>query len=411
VRGPPARKSLRNWWRTSASVAVLGLASGSCGDGGPLVPAQVTVAPGTVLVDQLGVRTVFSAHVHDRTGVIMPGAPVTWASTTPSVMTIDAATGVATARGQGVAEVVATSGPVSGTASYEVYLPPDSVYEPGHTYFGRWQYVEYHAGDLSLVLSAPHGGFFEPVEISDRTWGTTVQDRNTQEMARAIAAESRLRTGHEVHLVVSHLHRIKLDPNREIVEAAQGNPFAEYAWQEFHDFIDAARTVVAQEHGSGIYVDLHGHGHEMQRLEWGYLLSAEELALSDAELNHSQYVSQSSIRTLALVADSSFAALLRGPTSLGGLLESRGYLSVPSPMHSDPGDHPHYSGGYNAREYGSRDGSAISGVQLELHWTGVRDSADNRAAFSRALAGALEDFFLIHYEVDLGAVSASGRDR
>ena len=52
------------------------------------------------------------------------------------------------------------------------------------------------------------------------TEGATEIDANTQELARAVADEFYTRTGHRVHLIASHLHRIKLDPNREIVEAA-----------------------------------------------------------------------------------------------------------------------------------------------------------------------------------------------
>ena len=41
-----------------------------------------------------------------------------------------------------------------------------------------------------------------------------------------------------------HLHRSKLDPNREIIEAAQGDPESERAWWEFQTFIEEATETV-----------------------------------------------------------------------------------------------------------------------------------------------------------------------
>ena len=52
-------------------------------------------------------------------------------------------------------------------------------------------------------------------------------------------------TGHAPHVVISHLDRVKLDPNREIDEAAQDNPFAERAWNEYHGYIDRARAAAS----------------------------------------------------------------------------------------------------------------------------------------------------------------------
>jgi hypothetical protein len=357
------------------------------------------------LVDSVGAVTTYHATVTDQSGAAMPGADVVWSTSDPSVVTVDAETGVAVARGAGSARIIATAAPASDSASFELFLPYRGEYQLGVTYFGRQQYVEYIPGDLPLVLSAPHGGSVEPDEIADRTWGTTAQDRNTEELARTIAATLERRTGGRPHVVISHLHRVKLDPNREIGEAAQDNVFAEYAWGEFHGFVEAANAAVAGDHGRGFYIDLHGHGHEMQRLEWGYLLTADDLTRSDAELSGATYVDRSGIRTLALEADSSFVALLRGPTSLGGLLEARGYPSVPSPAYPDPGGLPYFSGGYNTREHGGRDGGPISGVQLEMNWTGVRDTEAMRASFAEALASALEGYFALHHHVTLVATS------
>ncbi len=285
--------------------------------------------------------------------------------------------------------------------------------EAGLSYVGREGYVEYLAGDLPIVLSAPHGGDVEPTEIPDRTWGTMARDRNTSELALVIRSEIREQTGLYPHVILSHLHRVKLDPNREIGEAAQGNPHAERAWYEFHSFIEAAEASVSRTFGDGFYVDLHGHAHEIPRIELGYLLSAEDLDLSDDQLGLPGVSARSSLRALANTTTESFAELLRGETSLGGLLDTRGFPCVPGPRDPGPGSNPYFTGGYNTIRHGSRDGGSISGVQLEANFPGVRDTPENRAGFARALTEVLDIFFEVHFERDLeagfGAVATSSR--
>lgn len=262
----------------------------------------------------------------------------------------------------------------------------------GTTYLGRRDYAEYRPGTLPLVISAPHGGTLQPTEIPDRTAGVTARDRNTAELAIAVADALESRLGQRPHLILSRLHRLKLDPNREIVEATEGDPLAEQAWREFHGFIEHARARVIEAHGEGFYLDLHGHGHPIQRLELGYLLDAEELALSDAALDQGDRAAGSSIHALVDRSGQAFSTLLRGPESLGGLLEREGYSATPSDVQPDPGAHPFFSGGYNTARHGSRDGGSISGVQIEAQYDGVRDTSFSRSEFAAALATALEAY-------------------
>jgi hypothetical protein len=374
-----------------------------CGDQAPQAPVSITVTPSAVLATSVGKTVRYHATVRLPDRTVQLGAPVTWSSSDPAVATIDAGTGVATTVAVGGATITATAGSVSGQASLGVYVPSDVTYVAGQTYFGREQYVEYLAGDMPVILSAPHGGYGEPAEIPDRTWGKTGQDRQVQEMARAVREALHDRFGGWPHVVISHLHRVKLDPNREIGEAAQGNPFAEWAWGEFHQFMEDAADAVAQQHGRGLYVDLHGHSHAIPRLELGYLLTSDDLEQPDALLENAEYVNKSSVRTLAEECDSSFGALLRGPFSLGGLLAQRGFAAVPSPAAPDPGGADYFSGGYDLRRHGSRDGGPISAVQIEMQFEGVRETEAERAAFAVAVAGALETYFALHYGQPLGS--------
>jgi hypothetical protein len=272
---------------------------------------------------------------------------------------------------------------------------------PDSTYRGRGAYIELTAGSLPLVLSAPHGGALTPAELPDRTSGETVTDTNTLELALAIAAAFEERTGKRPHLVLCQLERTKLDANRDIGEAAQGNPLAEVAWREWHGFLTAARAAV-EEGGPGLYIDLHGHGHAILRLELGYLLTASELALSDAQLNSPALTSRSSIRALATRSPAGLAGLLRGPSSLGALLEARGYAAVPSASQPAPGSSdPYFSGGYDTGRHGSRTDGMVDAIQIEAHRVGVRDTESNRAAFANALVQVLQDYLRAHYGREL----------
>jgi hypothetical protein len=269
----------------------------------------------------------------------------------------------------------------------------------GETYFGRKQYIEYLAGNLPVILSAPHGGREKPDELPDREDWTFAFDTNTQELARAVADELHGRTGGWPHLVICRLHRRKLDCNREVAEAAAGNPLAEQAWQEFQGYLDSAEKSVKAEFGRGFYIDLHGHGHPNQRLELGYLHNAEQLAVNDEALNKPQYAAESSLRAIAALNRLSYAELIRGERSFGALMEQHGFPCSPSPTNPRP-ETPYFRGGYNTARHG-RDAAPLAGLQIESYSRGVRDTADNRAKFAKALVSTLETFLSVHAGVEL----------
>ncbi|MCC7505889.1 MAG: hypothetical protein IT259_11335, partial [Saprospiraceae bacterium] len=161
------------------------------------------------------------------------------------------------------------------------------TFTPGQTYFGVNNYVEYRAGNLPIIISAPHGGDMAPAAIPDRTCpnAVTVNDGNTQALCRQIDTAIQMRFGCYPHIVINRLARRKLDANRDLPEAACDNPLAEQAWFDYHEFIDSAKTAVTATYGRGIFIDLHGHAHTIQRLELGYLLSGAELRKPDDSLN------------------------------------------------------------------------------------------------------------------------------
>ena len=279
-------------------------------------------------------------------------------------------------------------------------------YVPGQSYFGRSNYIEYIAGDLPIIVSAPHGGTLTPSEIPDRDCTgisdcSTATDSYLDDLAAKMRTEVQNRVGHVPHIIICHLKRTKVDCNREIDVGAMSNVWAMVAWNEFQNYILAAKTAVSNQYGKGFYLDMHGHGHTLQRLELGYLLSATQLGYSDTTLNSTYYENQSSIRTLSQQSPLTFPQLLRGTNSFGALIDAEGYPAVPSPDIPNPGTDPYYNGGYNTDQHTSVHGGTISGLQIESNMTGVRDTSANRTAYAQALARVFEIYLGAHYSINL----------
>jgi hypothetical protein len=264
-------------------------------------------------------------------------------------------------------------------------------YQPGVSYFGRNRYIKYIAGNLPIILSAPHGGSLKPSEIKSRTTGVLGGDTYSREYTYEVARRLYQLTGRWPHIIVNRLHRSKLDANREIVEASQGDTNSETAWGEFRKYILVAREWASKRCQKGHYFDLHTNAHQENWLELGYLLYSSELKQSNQTLDTvAKYRDKSSIKTLALRPTHLLSALLRGPDSLGALMQVRGYKTVPSPTHPHPNGGGYFSGGYNTASYGSRGGGTIDGTQIETHLSMIQN--DKRYNYSRALADAMVTF-------------------
>ena len=278
---------------------------------------------------------------------------------------------------------------------------PAVDFAPGRNYFGEKNYIEYIPGELPLVISAPHGGREKPDEIPLREKGVVDIDTNTQELARAIADELQKQTRHRPHLIICRLHRSKLDCNREIKEAAAGSSVGEKAWTEYHDFVARALKTATAQSGRAFYIDLHGQNHRDRRIELGYLHAPELLQAPDSALDASGVAAGGSLRRIAEKSKLPYSALVRGPRSLGALLETRGFACVPSPERPEP-VLPYFQGGYSVRRHVAAN-QPIAGLQIECTLAGVRDTAENRAKFATALVAALREYLSEHFELHLPA--------
>ncbi|GAA5134229.1 hypothetical protein GCM10023213_05600 [Prosthecobacter algae] len=264
------------------------------------------------------------------------------------------------------------------------------------------KYVDVRPGSLPIILTVPHGGDLKPANILARRYGVTAKDTNTAELSLIISEELKKLYGGTPHLVICRLHRSKLDCNRELSEAAQGDPMATATWKRFHDSAEEVEKQIARSHGAGLTLDLHGHRHEDERVELGYLISGSLLNTSDEALNSDpKFLRLTSVRELDLRSPQTFAQLIRGPQSLGAMLEARDFRSIPSPSKPSPGKAIYFSGSYDIAAHGSRDGGTVSAIQVECPWNGVRDTEANQRRFAQALAAALGDYFKTHFQTPL----------
>ena len=289
------------------------------------------------------------------------------------------------------------------TTKEEVFpeLGYDGPYQSGNAYYGRESYIEYHAGNLPIILSAPHGGRLTPDEINDRTYGTLVTDDNTYELTKTIMDSMVVRFGGYPHVILCKLKRTKLDANRDSTEAAQENRYALRAWQEYHHYIEVAKEKIVNDQGSGLFFDIHGHGKNPDgfydlRTWLGYLISSDELDQSDETLNTNSYQSKSSISSWVDSSSYSFIEVLRGSVSFGSILDSLGYKSLPSVNDPSPSGMRYFSGGYNTARHGSRNGGVISAIQIELPKPGIRENQSTWSNYSKSINSAINEYYTVH---------------
>ena len=227
------------------------------------------------------------------------------------------------------------------------------------------KFVDVTPGTIPLVLSAPHGGIEKPAGVPDRTSGILVRDTNTRELALELAAEIEKQTGGKPFVITNRMHRIKMDPNRPFEEATQGGVFADAVYRRYHSALEAScRAAVTLGNGNALLIDLHGHAHPEDWIEVGHLLRASELAVPDEELDNFEWI--------------------RGPRSIGALLEKAGMKAVPSPQFPHPSGKKYFSGGYITSHY--RKGGMRT-LQFELPWSLRKESG--RPEGVPALTGAI----------------------
>jgi len=220
----------------------------------------------------------------------------------------------------------------------------------------------------------------------------TNQDMKTQELAREISDAMYDMRGVRPHMVITDLHRVKIDLNCWTKgEAAGGLGEQSYAYGIYQHYIQASKDAIIAE-GPGLLIDLHGQGHHQNSTEIGYRISINDLDHGTGKLK------DSSIRALGERTGMELQELLSGPASFGALLEQTGFNAIPSDRQPAPHGDMYFNGGYTTDHYGSRHGGILDAFQLECPSETRWEGGDGmRHAFAKALAQALLSYLDLYY--------------
>ena len=264
-----------------------------------------------------------------------------------------------------------------------------------------WEdFVIFREGNYPLIIVAPHGGDLKPQWIEDRDCANSVITQDQYTLGIALQLEEKLKTlGIEPFMVLTKIHRIKVDLNRSLTTSHCEDDTSNELWRLFHRQIEDYSSRVANEFGQGLLIDLHGHGHSVQRIELGYLLSGQQLRDFSQSGNPAQSIQTSIDGLLANhPRNQPLDSLIFGTESLGTLLSNSGFPATPSQQDPAPLEgQPFFSGGSNTKNYGSSEGGQIDAVQIEMNRKGLRQTSQDRERFTQAFAEILAQYMRYHY--------------
>ena len=172
------------------AILILTLAAACGGGDGPATPpavATVTVSLASTTLDA-GATTQATAVPLDAGGQTLTGRTVTWSSSPSAVATVDATSGLVTARTAGTAQITATVDGRSGSAAVTVRAAPAAAETVGMlpTSFvppfvtirvGQAVAFDFSGGTDHNVMFAPRTG--APADIPTRSSGVVVRQFNT----------------------------------------------------------------------------------------------------------------------------------------------------------------------------------------------------------------------------------------
>ena len=134
-------------------------------------------------------------------------------------------------------------------------------------------------------------------------------------------------------------------------------------WHPIANFITNQTSPLGFQ--QGIIFDIHGQTHPESVMEIGHYLSLS--SLSQDYLNNDL---KTTINKMRLLNNKKYElnALIRGPDSLGGIMEKYGMRAVPSPSYPKPLSSEFFTGGYTIYAHGSFAPSKynVNAIQIEF---------------------------------------------
>ena len=278
-------------------------------------------------------------------------------------------------------------------------------YIPGQSYFSANNYIEYIAGDLPIIIVVPHGGHLTPTNLP--IIGTHGRDNGTQQTSLQLYDSIVSHTdGCIPHVIINHLHPSILNAAREIDTAAGTNLDTRQAWYAFHYFIDTAKYTVTNSWGAGHYFEMHGNGHADMWTEVGLGVSKTYLNGSDSLIM--TRVGYSTVKNLCTNGGANFLDVVKGPMSLGSLLDGKGWKSVPSLTYPSPDTGGFFYAGWNTWKHGSRYSGVIDASHIENYYAFMQTI--NRAQYANDLSESILQFMQVFYGFNFDCTTVGIRE-
>ncbi len=238
-----------------------------------------------------------------------------------------------------------------------------------YSFIPRTTYLRYGMGDTNVVISAPHGGGIKPYTIPPRRGGVQLRDTYSRTLTETIMEIM----GEKPYYIISDIHRSRVDLNRDLKEAAEGNPKAKTIWHTWNNMLSFYTEDAKERNGKVLYVDIHSHDNN-DTFQLGYNISA------DAYLDVYYGRRTREVSTMDSIPGDIYSKLF-GPYSFKRSLELMGLRTfIPD------GNEMYFNGGRNVETF---NGNGTAAIQIEAPYTLLHTDL-KRAA--RGIAFAIQSF-------------------
>jgi len=213
--------------------------------------------------------------------------------------------------------------------------------------------VVYLEGEVPILITVPHNGTYNTPFIEDNP--NKLADLYTRSIANAIYELSEVKP----HILIFDLHRKDVDVNRP----SDGT----FYYEMYHYAIQKLLPEI------NLLIDLHGHTHKHELIEFGYDVSKQDI-------NNRTYSPNLKYKQFHLSQED-----ILFNYSLGNYLS---YLSYPSSKIQTLNG-SYFNGGYTVEQYGSDD---VLAIQIELPKE-LRFNKNLRDEFSQEMAKHLLTYY------------------
>lgn len=235
-------------------------------------------------------------------------------------------------------------------------------------------YIETYNGTLPIIITCSHGGTIRTSKINNRN--CDLYECNSDLYTNDIGFKIREYLDNNCFLILNNLHRIELDPNREIHEACDG-AICEIYYNMFHYEIE--NIIQSFLNTPLLIIDIHGQAHEHGFIELGYNIPRNDYY---KDINH---IPNSSVNNYY---GKTLEEIIRGKFSLGYYYDK--YYDVSPSLKNPIPPNPYFNGGYITEKYSKYKNVIV--IQIEIPYS-IRKSEKSRDEFSKITAKILNSYY------------------